>query len=125
MLQLNVAWGIPNIYFSLGDNAIVYFISAVNAMPTNIMFMMLCPEGSEGVTYALLTTIANLSSTVSSDIGSWLTIYFDVSNSTLEAGDFTGVLYLTIITSCLQLLPLTLLWILPDSRVSYYSLILS
>lgn len=86
-------------------------------MPTNIMFMMLCPEGSEGVTYALLTTIANLASTVSGDIGSGLTTLFDVSNTSLEAGNFDGVLYLTILTSFLQLLPLCLLWILPDSRV--------
>lgn len=116
VLRVNIAWGIPDIYFSLGDTSIVYFISAINAMPTNIMFMMLCPEGSEGVTYALLTTIANLASTVSGDIGSGLTTLFDVSNTSLEAGNFDGVLYLTILTSFLQLLPLCLLWILPDSR---------
>ena len=122
MLRVNISWGIPDIWFSLGDTSIVYFISAINAMPTNIMFMMLCPEGSEGVTYALLTTVANLASTVSGDIGSGLTTLFDVSNDSLEAGDFTGVLKLTILTSFLQLLPLTLLWILPDTRVSNFHL---
>jgi hypothetical protein len=35
---------------------------------------MLCPPGSEGLVYAVLTTIMNLSGTVASDIGSTLTL---------------------------------------------------
>jgi hypothetical protein len=77
---------------------------------------MLCPEGSEGVTYALLTTvsidhsfsfvfipyiwlkIANLAWSVSFDIGTAFTSIWDVSNSTLQKGDFSGVLNLTLLT---------------------------
>jgi hypothetical protein len=77
---------------------------------------MLCPEGSEGVTYALLTTLGNLAYTVAYDIGSTFTYIWDVSNDTISAGDYTGVLYLTILTSCLQVVPLALIWVLPDSR---------
>jgi BT1 family len=43
---------------------------------------MLCPEGSEGLVYAVLTTIMNLSGTVASDIGSAMTLIWDVSNET-------------------------------------------
>jgi BT1 family len=45
-------------------------------------FAMLCPEGSEGLVYAVLTTIMNLSGTVASDIGSAMTLIWDVSNET-------------------------------------------
>ncbi len=59
---------------------------------------MLCPEGSEGVTYALLTTVSNLAGTLAYDVGTWMTGLWDVSNSTLSSGNFDGVLYLTILT---------------------------
>jgi BT1 family len=48
------------------------------------MFAMLCPEGSEGLIYAVLTTIMNLSGTVASDIGSAFTLIWDVSNETIS-----------------------------------------
>lgn len=77
---------------------------------------MLCPEGSEGVTYALLTTISNLANAVGGDIGSAMTLIWAVDNETLESGDYSGMLKLTILTSCLQVFPLVLVWILPDSK---------
>ena len=81
-----------------------------------LQFVMLCPEGSEGVTYALLTTISNLASAVGSDIGTAMTLIWDVDNDTISAGDYSGMLKLTILTSCLQVAPLLLVWILPDSK---------
>ncbi len=63
-----------------------------------LQFMMLCPEGSEGVTYALLSTISNLAGSVAYDVGTGLTLFFDVSNDALQAGDYSGILYLTVIT---------------------------
>ena len=81
-----------------------------------IQFVMLCPEGSEGVTYALLTTISNLANAVGGDIGSAMTLIWAVDNETLESGDYSGMLKLTILTSCLQVFPLVLVWILPDSK---------
>lgn len=41
---------------------------------------MLCPDGSEGVTYALLTTISNLAGAVASDIASAMTLIWNVDN---------------------------------------------
>ena len=79
--------------------------------------MMLCPEGSEGVTYALLSTMPNLAGTVAQDIASYLTLYFNVGNEALQAQDFNGMLKLTVLTSFLQVVPLVLLHILPDSKV--------
>ena len=59
---------------------------------------MLCPEGSEGVTYALLTTISNLANSVANDIATCLSYIWDVSNETIASGDFSGVLKLTLLT---------------------------
>eukprot|EP01038_Epipyxis_sp_PR26KG_P011220 gene11220-15055_t len=116
VLRLNKYLGIPDLVFAVGDNGVTYFLTAVNLMPSCIMFAMLCREGSEGVTYALLTTILNLGGSLSSAIGTALSNIWDVSNDTLKAGDFSGVLKLTILTSCLQLSPMLLVFILPDTR---------
>lgn len=115
-LRLNVYLGIPDLIFALGDTSVAYLMFAIQSMPASIMFIMLCPEGSEGITYALLTTIGNLAWNISWDIGSSLTSLWDVSNDTLAAGDFTGITKLTILTSFLQLSPIILVYLLPDSK---------
>jgi hypothetical protein len=82
ILQWNLYLGIPNFWFALGDTAITAVILAIQFMPSAIMFAMLCPEGGEGLVYAVLSTIMNLSGSVASDIGSLLTKIWDVSNAT-------------------------------------------
>lgn len=116
ILRVNVALGIPDIVFAVGDDAIVALMESLHSMPSIIMFIMLCPEGAEGTTFALLTAAASLAGTVASDFGSALTDVWDVSNDTLAGGDFSGVLKLAILTSILQLSPLAFVWILPDTR---------
>eukprot|EP01035_Chromulina_nebulosa_P019668 gene19668-25586_t len=83
LLEINRQYGIPDIVFALGDTTIAAFVAAIQYMPTCIMYVVLCPDGSEGTTYALLTTISNLAGTVASDFGSWMTEIWNVSNSTL------------------------------------------
>jgi hypothetical protein len=80
---------------------------------------MLCPEGYEGLVYAILTTIANLSGSIASNIGSLLTLIWDVSNITIEKGDYSGVLHIAILTSCLQLFPLCLVWYIYMNKYIY------
>jgi hypothetical protein len=63
-----------------------------------LQFMHLCPPGSEGVTFAVLSTMASIGGAVSYDLGTALATLFDVSNESLTAGDFSGMLYLTILT---------------------------
>eukprot|EP01035_Chromulina_nebulosa_P017022 gene17022-22528_t len=118
ILRINLKLGIPDVVFALGDTAVTSLMFSIQSMPASILFAMLVPEGSEGVTFALLNTISNLAWTVANDIGSGMTLIWDVSNSTLEAKDFSGMLKLEILTSLLQLTPLFLVWMLPDSRVS-------
>lgn len=63
-----------------------------------------------------MTTIGNLAWTVACAIGSAMTMIWDVSNDTLASGNFDGLLKLTILTSFLQIVPLCLVFLLPDSK---------
>ena len=116
ILGINRKLGIPDVVFAIGDTGIVYLIYAIQSMPSSIMFIMICPEGSEGITYALLTTIGNLAWTVACALGSFMTTMWDVSNDTLANGDYNGMLKLTLLTSFLQIVPLSLVFLLPDSK---------
>ena len=116
ILRINIKLGIPDIVFAIGDDAVVALMEALHAMPSVIMFIQLCPHGAEGTTFALLTAAASLAGTVASDFGSALTDVWDVSNDTMEAGDFSGVLKLTLLTTFLQILPIIFIRILPDTR---------
>lgn len=114
--------GIPDVLFALGDSGVFYFVQAIQSMPSSIMFLTLCPEGSEGITYALLTTIGNLAWIMSNVLATLLTRVWDVSNEALEKQDFTGMANLTILTSFIQLTPLVLVFLLPDSKQSQLEL---
>lgn len=112
----NRQFGMPDTVFALGDNTFMQFASALQMMPACIMFVVLCPEGSEGTTYALLTTVLNLSQTVASNIGTYLTSVWDTSNASISAGNYTGVAHLTVLTSVLHLLPILFISLLPASK---------
>jgi len=123
ILRVNVALGIPDIVFALGDTAAVQFTLAVQGMPSSIIFVMLCPEGAEGVTYALLTTVGNMAWTLAQDLGTSLTSLFDCSNAALARQDFSGVLKLTILTSVIQIAPILFLRMLPANKSQHEALI--
>jgi len=116
VLRINTKFGISDVVFALGDNVFAAFVAAIQYLPSLVMYVTLCPEGSEGTTYALLTTISNLAGTVGSDFGSWLVTFFNTDNATLQAGDYSGVAKLTVITSFLQLSPILLVFLLPNSK---------
>lgn len=42
------------------------------------------------------------------------TLIWDVSNDTIAGGDYTGVLNLAILTMVLSVVPLVMVWVLPD-----------
>ena len=42
------------------------------------------------------------------------TLIWDVSNDTIAEGDYTGVLNLAILTMALSVVPLSMVWVLPD-----------
>lgn len=63
-------------------------VEKVHSMPARIMFITLISEGvsngTEGSTYALLTSISSLGFVFGSSLGGMMTKIWDVSNATLE-----------------------------------------
>ena len=57
LLILGLNKPIPDFAFAVGDEAVLDFISGVQFLPTTIMMVHLCPKGSEGVSYAMFTTM--------------------------------------------------------------------
>jgi hypothetical protein len=72
----------------MGDEAVMVLMDRVHAMPMRIMFITLISEGlsvgSEGATFALLTSIQSLGAVFGIAIGGMLTKVWDVSNTALE-----------------------------------------
>ena len=114
IFQINTRYlGINNYFFSVGDDVIQQFISGVQFLPVCILYMRLCPEGSEGASYSMLTTFGNIALVCANNVGSWLSGLWDVSNDAMRENDFYGLWRLTVLTSVLSVLPLALLGLLP------------
>ena len=77
------------------------------------MYMRLCPNGSEGASYAMLTTFSNIALVCASNLGSHLAGIWNVSNDAMRVHDVSGLWKLSVLTSTLAVLPLSLLWLLP------------
>ena len=97
----------------MGDDVIQAYISGIQFLPVCIMYMRLCPDGAEGASYAMLTTFGNIALVCASNMGNLLAGVWDVSNSALRRGDVSGLWRLSLLTSCVALLPLSLLHLLP------------
>lgn len=109
-------WGIPPLLLAFGDTAFVQMSVALQLIPAAVMYVSLCPPGAEGTVYALLTTVANLGGACATVLSEFLVGIWDVDNETLAAGEWNGVLYLTILTKSLHFLPLLLIYNLPSSK---------
>lgn len=114
--QWNKKFNIPNFAFALGDESAMDFISGVQFLPLTIMMVHLCPEGSEGVSYSMFTTMNNVAITVSIILSTALLPIWDVSESKLEKDKLNGFLKLTILTTCLQTCGILFLPLLPRYR---------
>lgn len=108
--------GIPDIVFSAGDDVLVEFIIAVQFLPMCIMYLGLCPPGSEGTTYAMLTTWSNLAGSLAFDISTALTSVWDVSSDTISNGDYSGVWKLSLLCGLVGPIPLLLLGLIPKNK---------
>ncbi len=114
--QWNVTYlHMSNYFFSLGDDIITSYISGIQFLPLCIMYMKLCPEGSEGASYSMLTTFSNIAVVCSCNIGNLMANIWDVSNSAMKEHRLQGIWNLTVLTSVINVLPLLFLKLLPDS----------
>lgn len=108
--------GLSAIWFALGDTAVWSFILYIQFLPMCIMYSGMCPDGSEGASYAMLTTLSNMGGTVATDISSLLVGIWNVSDEAIEKHKYSGMTKLTILTSLLQLAPLPLLFLIPKDK---------
>jgi hypothetical protein len=113
---LNRKLHIPDIVFSMGDDVLVEFVIAVQFLPMCIMYLGLCPPGSEGTTYAMLTTWSNLAGSLAFDISTALTVVWDVSSQTISEGNYSGVWKLSLLCGLLGPIPLLMLGLIPKSK---------
>jgi hypothetical protein len=107
---------IPDIVFSMGDDVLVEFVIAVQFLPMCIMYLGLCPPGSEGTTYAMLTTWSNLAGSLAFDISTALTVVWDVGSQTISDGDYSGVWKLSLLCGLVGPIPLLMLGLIPKSK---------
>ncbi|CAM9611590.1 unnamed protein product [Ectocarpus sp. 6 AP-2014] len=116
ILRVNKMFGIGDLVFSVGDDCIADFVSSIQFLPVVQMYIAMCPDGAEGTTYAILTTMSNVSLAAAFTLGTLFTGIWDVSNEAFGRGDFSGMWKLTLFTSLIQPLPLILIRRLPASQ---------
>ena len=82
----------------------------------------LCPEGSEGASYAMFTTIHNSAGQVSRAVSTHLLGIWDVSKEALAENDLQGMVNLTILTTVLQFSGILLVRMLPRTKDELFEL---
>lgn len=75
------------VFFAMGSYGVQMFVQAIQFLPATRMFLIMCPEGAEGASYAMLTTLSNLAGTISYSVAAALAIIWDVSSDTLSDGN--------------------------------------
>jgi len=80
------------------------------------MMVHLCPDGSEGASYAMYTTVSNSAMLAQPAISTMLLGIWDVSRKALEAGELSGLLKLTILTTLIQTSAILFVGLLPRDR---------
>jgi len=102
LLIMGITFGLSPFVFALGDDVFSDFIGGIQFLPTTIMMVHLCPDGSEGASYAMFTTVHNAAGTLSDAISTLLLGIWNVSKQTLISGDLSGMMKLTILTTVIQ-----------------------
>lgn len=99
----NNLWGMGAkgfaIFFALSSYGMVQFIQGIQFLPSCRLYLALCPKGSEGTAYAMLTSLANLATTVAYPLAASLSHVWDVSNDTIKDGHYDGMWKLTLLCS--------------------------
>mmetsp|Transcript_28575 Transcript_28575/g.77355 ORF Transcript_28575/g.77355 Transcript_28575/m.77355 type:complete len:590 (-) Transcript_28575:517-2286(-) len=122
LLILEITFGLPPFVFALGDDAFSEFLAGVQFLPSTIMMVQLCPEGSEGASYAMFTTIHNSAGQVSTAVSTRLLSIWDVSKEALTEGQLSGMVNLTLLTTILQLSGILLVGLLPRTKEELFEL---
>ena len=116
LLVYGKTFGLSPFLFAFGDEAFGEFVVGVQFLPVTIMMVDLCPQGSEGASYALFTTFMNAAIAIGPITSSMLLGIWDVTKDTLVAGELSGFVKLTLLTTALQMSPIFFLHWLPQNK---------
>eukprot|EP01035_Chromulina_nebulosa_P023091 gene23091-29918_t len=101
------------IILAMGAYGVIQFVVGIQFLPACRMFIGMCPEGSEGASYAMLTTLSNVSAVLAYSIASVMATVFDVSSEQLSNHNYSGMWKLTLLCGCIQFTGLFFLPLLP------------
>ncbi len=104
----NRSLGIDDRWFSIGDSLILTVMGQVAYMPIMVLAARLCPPGIEATLFALLMSVVNLASLLSSEFGALLMHWLGISET-----NFDSLWLLVVVTNLSTLLPLIFLEWLP------------
>jgi hypothetical protein len=107
---VNRRLGISDFAFSIFDNVATQGFGAVMLLPVCMLCASLCPEGSECVVYAILTSFTNVGSMVGGSFSNVISHVWDVSNAAMKAHQWDGLWKLTLLSQAASLLPLLFLY---------------
>jgi len=79
VFHINRAWGIPDLVFALGDDAVVDVTNALLSMPILILVAAICPAGVESSLYALVTSVQMAGGSVGGTISAMLIESFGIT----------------------------------------------
>lgn len=109
--HFNRSVGLPDGVFAMIDSVILSIFGQITFMPILILAAKICPPGVEGMLYATIMSANNLSTTVSSLLGGFMTEIMGITNK-----DFTNLPLLMVITNLSGLIPLMFLNLVPSEK---------
>uniref|UniRef100_I1PV36 Major facilitator superfamily (MFS) profile domain-containing protein n=1 Tax=Oryza glaberrima TaxID=4538 RepID=I1PV36_ORYGL len=108
--RLNTRIGIPDYVFAVIDNSVSQMVGRLKWLPLLVLCSKLCPPGIEGTFYALLMSIQNAGLLMS---GWWGGLMLHLLNVTRT--EFSNLWVAVLIRNLSRLLPLMLLFLVPQS----------
>lgn len=105
----NRSLGIDDRWFSLGDSLVLTVMGEIAFMPVLVLSARICPKGVEATLFALLMSVINLAGLLSHELGALLTYWLGVTET-----NFDHLWLLVTVTNVSTLLPLPLLFLLPN-----------
>nr|XP_016495800.1 PREDICTED: probable folate-biopterin transporter 3 isoform X2 [Nicotiana tabacum] len=108
--RVNLKFGIPDYVVVVSDAAFSHMIGRLKWMPLLVLSSKLCPSGIEGTFFALLMSIDHIGMLTASWGGGLLLHTFNVTRT-----QFDNLWIVIVIRSCLRILPVCILFLVPSS----------
>lgn len=108
--RLNMKIGIPDYIFAVIDNGVSQMVGQLKWLPLLVLCSKLCPPGIEGTFYALLMSLQNAGLLMSAWCGGLLLHMLNVTRT-----NFSNLWVAVLIRNVSRLLPLMLLFLVPES----------